>query len=168
VSNLDSPEFQPERHLLTTRAEYVAGFEQLLGLARAELRVFDPDLSQFPLKSQHTIDALRDFLARRRDNKLYIAVHNPDYVAQRLPRMMALLGIFSASIHIHQTQDDAARVQDCFVLADDDHYVRRPVAVQSRGVLVLNDPKDASKMRERFEEIWQSSVLAVSASTSGL
>jgi hypothetical protein len=35
-------------------------------------------------------------------------------------------------------------------------------------VLVLNDQKEAHKMLERFGEIWQSSVPAVSASTSGL
>ena len=168
MSDLDSPEFQPERHLLTSRAEYVAGFEQVLALARQELRIFDPDLSQLPLNAAGTLDALRDFLSKRRDNRLYIALHNPELVIRQMPRLMRLLGLFSSSIFIHLTEGDAARVQDCFALADRDHFVRRPVWAQPRGVLVLNDNKEAHKMHERFDEIWQSSAPSVSASTSGL
>jgi hypothetical protein len=168
MSDLNSPEFQPERHLFNSRAEYVTGFGQVLGLARHELRIFDPDLSQLPLGDPATLDTLRDFLTRRRDNRLYIALHNPDPVMRRMPRLLKLLAMFSANIHIHQTEGDAARVQDCFVLADNDHFVRRLVWAQPRGVLVLNDPKEAHKMAERFGEIWQSSVPSVSASTSGL
>ncbi len=168
MSDLDSPEFQPERHLFNSRAEYTAGFEQVLGLARNELRIFDPDLTQLPLNTAASLEVLREFLARRRDNRLFIALHSPELVMRRMPRLMGLLGMFSASILVHQTEGDAARVQDCFALADHDHFVRRLVWTQPRGVLVLNDQKEAHKMAERFDEIWQSSVPSVLASTSGL
>ena len=69
---------------------------------------------------------------------------------------------------IYRTQGDAAKVQDCFALADGEHLVRRPVTTQPRGVLVLNDPKECQPMRERFDEIWESSEPAVSAATTGL
>ena len=59
-------------------------------------------------------------------------------------------------------------MQDCFVLADMEHFVRRPVAAQSRGVFTLNEYQDARLMRERFDEIWQSSVPAIPATTLGL
>ena len=83
-------------------------------------------------------------------------------------RLMRLLTTFSASMFIHRTQDDAARVQDCFILADDASFVRRPVAAQPRGVFVTNDANEASVMRKRFEEIWNSSTQVVSATVSGL
>jgi len=35
-------------------------------------------------------------------------------------------------------------------------------------VLVLNDPKECQPMRERFDEIWESSLPGVSAITTGL
>ena len=54
------------------------------------------------------------------------------------------------------------------MIADDEHFVRRPVANQPRGVLVLNDPKECQPMRERFAEIWELSVATVSASQTGL
>ena len=82
MSDLNSTEFEPNRHLLTSRAEYTAAFNQVLGLARHELRIFDPDLTQLPLASAATLNTLRDFLSRRRDNRIYIALHNPDLVAR--------------------------------------------------------------------------------------
>lgn len=168
MSDFDPPGFQPERHLFTSRAEYVAAFEQVLSLTRQELRIFDPDLSQLPLNAAVTLEKLRDFLSRGRDNRLFIALHKPDFVTRQRPRLISLLGLFSNAIFIHQTEGDAARVQDCFALADSHHFVRRPVWAQPRGVLVLNDETQAHKMRERFDEIWQSSVPSVCASTSGL
>ena len=48
------------------------------------------------------------------------------------------------------------------------HVVRRPVAAQGRGVLLLNDTREGPGMHERFSEIWVSSEPGVSASTSGL
>jgi hypothetical protein len=59
-------------------------------------------------------------------------------------------------------------VQDCFVLADGEHLVRRPVTAQPRGVLVIGDPKECQPMRERFDQIWESSIPSVSANTTGL
>jgi hypothetical protein len=58
-------------------------------------------------------------------------------------------------------------VQDCFVLADMEHFVRRPVAAQP-AASTLNEYQDARLMRERFDEIWQSSVPAIPATTLGL
>jgi len=85
-----------------------------------------------------------------------------------LPASDALLGIYASSIFIYRTTGEAAKVQDCFALADGDHLIRRPVTSQPRGVLVFGDPKECQPMRERFDEIWESSVPAVSANATGL
>jgi len=55
-----------------------------------------------------------------------------------------------------------------FVLADDAHFVRRPVYAQARGVFIRDDPAEAGVMRKRFDEIWDSSIPDVSANTAGL
>jgi hypothetical protein len=54
------------------------------------------------------------------------------------------------------------------VLCDELHFVRRAVAAQPSGALYLHDAKEALGMRERFEQIWQSSFPAVSATRAGL
>ncbi len=158
----------PERTLLTARREYLEGFNRLLGLVRRELRIFDPDLSRLGVNSPQCIGILSRFLRKSRSQRIYVALHDTEYIATRCPRLITLLGSHTEGLLIYRTQGDAAKVQDCFVLADNDHFVRRPVREQPRGVLVLNDPADCQPMRERFDEIWELSIPAVSANTAGL
>jgi len=158
----------PERVLLQTRSDYAEAFERLLGLARRELRIFDPDLSELEMNSTSRVQTLARFLRGSRTHRIYIALHDVGHVTKHCPRLIALLASHTSAILIFQTHGDAAKVQDCFVLADGDHLVRRPVRTQPRGVLVLNDPKECQPMRERFDEIWESSLPGVSAITTGL
>ncbi len=163
-----SLELPPERRLITLRREYVEALDQLLPLAQRALRIFDPDLESLGLHTEERCRALREFLLRSRNNRVYIALHDTDFVARRAPRLLNLIGTFSGSLLVNRTEGDAARVQDCFVLCDELHFVRRRVASQPRGALYLNDPREGNGMRERFDEIWQSSTPAVSATQSGL
>ncbi|MGB7540481.1 MAG: hypothetical protein WBM28_00495 [Burkholderiales bacterium] len=161
-------EASPQRTLLTAKSEYLDGFNRLLGLVRRELRIFDPDLSGLGMNLPPRIEALARFLRESRAHCIYIAIHDTEHVTKHCPRLLTLLGSYSAGMFIHQTLGDAAKVQDCFVLADNDHLVRRPVRAQARGVLVLNDPDECQPMHQRFGEIWEASVPGVSANTTGL
>jgi hypothetical protein len=163
-----SADSAPERTLLQARSDYVTGFGRLLGLARRELRIFDPDLSGLEMNSAGRAETLAGFLRGGPNRRLFIALHDVDYVSKHCPRLIALLGIYASSIFIYRTIGEAAKVQDCFALADGDHLIRRPVTAQARGVMVIGDPKECLPMRERFDEIWESSIPAVSANTTGL
>ena len=158
----------PERILIQTRADYERGFGRILGLLRRELRIFDPDLAELQMNSAERIETLSRFLRGGPNRRVFIALHDVDHVSKHCPRFIALLGVYASSIFIYRTMGDAAKVQDCFALADGEHLVRRPVVAQSRGVLVVNDAKECQPMRERFDEIWESSEPAVSANTTGL
>jgi hypothetical protein len=158
----------PERTLLQTRGDYQLGFGRVLGLVHRELRIFDPDLSELEMNSTERVETLSRFLRGGANRRVFIALHGVDYVSKRCPRFITLLSIYASSIFIHRTTGDAAKVQDCFVLADGDHLIRRPVTAQPRGVLVIADPRECQPMRERFDEIWESSEPAVSASATGL
>ena len=158
----------PERILLQARSDYLEGFNRLLGLARRELRIFEPDLSELEMNSTSRVETLSRFLRESRTRRIYVALHDVEHVTKRCPRLIALMGSYTSVVLIFQTQGEAAKVQDCFVLADGDHLVRRPVTTQPRGVLVINDPKECQPMRERFEEIWEASLPTVSVNTTGL
>lgn len=159
---------EPERLLLSTRGEYLEALEQLLGLVQRELRVFDADLSLLNLEAPPTHALLREFLLRHRDNRLYIAVHDTSHIRGQCPRLLHLLRQASDRLFINQTGGEAARAQDSFVLADRLHFIRRPVQAQPRAVFRRNDAQESQGIHLRFTEIWDSSVPAVSASTSGL
>ncbi|MBS1219603.1 MAG: hypothetical protein H6R21_2736 [Proteobacteria bacterium] len=167
MSEIDTPS-QPKRTLITTRREYLDAVEMLFGRVRRELRIFDPDLSELSFNAQNRIDALRRFLSAGRMHRLVIALHDVEHVSTRCPRLIELLRIFPSALLIYRTEGEAARAQDRFVLVDEEHFVRRPVATQARGVVVLDDPHEAQGMRLRFDEIWESSTPGVAATTSGL
>ena len=120
------------------------------------------------MNSTNRVETLTRFLRESRTRRIYVALHDVEHVTQRCPRLITLMGSYTSAIFIFQTHGEAAKVQDCFVLADGDHLVRRPVTKQPRGVLVINDPKECQPMRERFDEIWESSLPTVSVNTTGL
>ena len=158
----------PERALLSTRKEYLEALERLTGLAQRDLRLFDADMSELNIDSPRTHELLRAFLLRGRDNHLYIAVHTSEFIRNYCPRLLELLRQFSDRMFIHRTEGDAARAQDSLVLADKLHFVRRPVQAQPRAVLRLHDEQESQAIYLRYAEIWDSSVPAISATTSGL
>jgi hypothetical protein len=158
----------PERRIITLRSEYAAAVGMLLPMAQRELRIFDPDLANLGLHTEDSVRRLRALLIANRHNRVFIAVHRIDFITRRASRLVDLLATFSASIFVHQTVDDAAIVEDCFVLCDEEHFVRRAVAAQPRGALYLSDPKEGRSMRERFDQVWEKSFLAVTATQIGL
>lgn len=159
---------RPQRSTLATRAEYRDALERLIGLAQHELRIFDADFSDLDINSPQKYEFLRAFLLRGRNNRLYIAVHDAEYIRNYCPRLLNLLRQFSDRMFIRQTQGEACSAQDSVVLADKLHCVRRPVQAQPRGTITLYDEEESQGILLRFSEIWDSSLPAVSATTSGL
>jgi hypothetical protein len=161
-------EAPPQRTLIATRQEYIDAAGRLFGLARRELRIFDPDLSELDFNAQERIAVLRRLLAAGRMHRVYIALHDVEHASTRCPRLLDLVSTFPAGLLIFRTEGEATRAQDRFVLADDNHLVRCPVATQARGAMFLSDPREAQAMRLRFDQIWESSVPAVSTTKIGL
>lgn len=166
MSDVDAS--RPQRTLITTRHEYLAALDDLLLRARRELCIFDPDLQMLDLGSLARSEMLARFLRADRDNRLLIALHDPAHLQRACPRMIDLLRDFSSGVSVQQTEGEAARAQDCFVLADTQNFVRRAVATQGRGVYALGEAREGHLLRNRFDEIWQSSTPAVAATTLGL
>ncbi len=159
---------QPQRALLNTRQQYLAAADQLLASATHDLCVFDPDLTMLDFNAPSRIDILRRLLSANRNHRVRIALHDVTHVSTRSPRLLGLISTFPAGLVIQCTQGEAARAQDCFVIADGVNVVRRPAAAQPRGVLLLDDPNEGHAMQDRFEQIWESTYVAVSASKIGL
>jgi hypothetical protein len=159
---------EPQRRLITLRSEYHAAVGELLPVAQRELRIFDPDLSELGLQGEERLRHLHGFLRASRNNRLFIIVHRTDFIMKSAPRLMSLLGTFSGSMFIRQTTGDATRVEDCFFLCDEEHFARRPVWRQFRGTVYRDAPAEGRGVRERFDQIWESSFPGVSATQIGL
>jgi hypothetical protein len=157
-----------EQHALNGRAEYEAAINTLLQHTQKKLCIFDFSLEDGGYNSPQRYELFKNFLLTSRANRLQIVVHDTDYITKSCPRLLMLLHQFSHAIEINETQLHAKSVYDPFMIADERHYLHRFHYEDSRAVLSLHDPTGAGNLILRFEEIWEASGPAVSATTLGL
>ena len=147
---------------------FQAAVDRLLQQPGRELRIFDPDGAALRLNDPARIQLIQRFLQASRTRRLYLVLHDPQYLQRQCPRMMSLLGRYAHAIQVNRTHEEIRELQDAFMVLDSVHYVRRPVASFFRGAIGLADENEALAMRARFNEIWAASYPAVSSTTIGL
>jgi hypothetical protein len=158
---------QPQHRRLEGVVEYETAMDELLARPQRQLRLFDRQIGAgFNSVKRHEL--LRTFLLASRANRLQIVVHDSSNLARDCPRLMNLLRSFAHAITIHETEPQAKGVYDPFAIVDDRDYLRRFHYDDTRGQLALDDPQGAHGLIQRFDEIWEASAPAVSATTLGL
>lgn len=158
----------PEHRPLLGRQEYTEALDQLIGLATRTLRIFDRNLEGAGYETLARAEALKNFLATDRANRLQLAVHDVSFLTQSCPRLVSLLKYYGHAIEIRETMDEAKGVYDPFAIADETHYLHRFHYQQNRAELALDDPAGSQALIRRFEEIWLTSVPAAPATTLGI
>jgi hypothetical protein len=159
---------KPSYTPITGPAESLAAIEQVISAARNSIRVFDVSLSNRGFNSPGLTEKLRQFLVSGRAHRIFIALHETVLLERENPRLLILLRQFPMSIEIHRTVAQARNANDPFVVADDHSVWHQHHFEQPRAIVALNSPADAIPIMQRFDEIWQLSEPAVSATTTGL
>jgi hypothetical protein len=159
---------EPSYRQVTGVAESLAAIGEVVGAAQRTIRVFDFTLAGRGFNSVARYEALRHFFVTGRTHKLQIALHEPELLDRECARLLMLLRQFPMSIEIHRTLAQARDAADPFVLADDHSVWHQLHHTQTRAVVALHSPADAVPLLRRFEEIWELSEPAVSATTLGL
>lgn len=157
----------PQYQKIESVAGYEAAIDQVIARARRNIHIFDKQASS-TFNSLKRYELLRSFLLANRINRLRIVMHDTGFLTTHCPRMMSLLRQFSHCIAIHETREDAKQVYDPFIVVDENHYVHRFHYDSMRGLMALNDLNEAHEFNNRFEEIWEASFPAVSATKLGL
>ena len=163
-----STQDKPSYRLITSLAESAEAIDEVIRSARTTLRVFDTSFVNRGFNAPARVQLLRDFLVAGRAHRLYIALHDTESLEREAPRIIALLRQFPMSIEIHRTTGQARNANDPFVVADDQGVWRQLHYQQPRAVVALRSPADAVPILQRFDEIWELSEPAVSATTLGL
>ena len=162
------PASKPDYRPIAGIAESHAAIEEVVGAAQRTIRVFDISLSNRGFNSPGLAEKLRQFLVAGRSHRLFIALHNTDLLERESPRLLQLLRQFPMSIEIHRTLAQARNAMDPFVVADDHSVWHQHHHEQPRAIMALRSPADATPIMQRFDEIWELSEPAVSATTLGL
>lgn len=166
MSEAEAP--KPSYRPISGIAESLAAIEEVVGVARRTLRIFDISLSNRGFNAPGLTEKLRQFLVAGRAHRMFIALHNTDLLERESPRLLQLLRQFPMSIEIHRTLAQARNAMDPFVVADDHSVWHQHHFEQPRAIVALHSPADAMPILQRFDEIWELSEPAVSATTLGL
>jgi hypothetical protein len=159
---------EPSYRRISGNVESLAAIDEVIAQARTTVRLFDMSLSNRGYNSPKRIEALRTFLAAGRAHRLLIALHEPETLERDCPRLLMLLRQYPMSIEIHRTLAQARNAMDPFIVADDHSVWHQHHYEQPRAIVALHSPADASPIAQRFDEIWEQSEPAVSATTLGL
>ena len=154
--------------MLSGIADSNAAIDEVIATAQRTLCIFDFTLMNRGFNSPSRFVTMRKFLVAGRAHRILIALHEPDLLERECPRLLMLLRQFPMSIAIHRTVSMARSAMDPFVLADDRSVWHQMHYSQLRAIVALHSPVDAVPIVQRFNEIWDQSEPAISATTTGL
>ena len=154
--------------LITSHAESLAAIDAVVDAAERTLRIFDVSLSNRGFNTPARAEKLRQFLVGGRAHRILIALHDTELLERENARLLMLLRQFPMSIEIHRTLGEARNARDPFIVADDHSMWHQLHFEQPRAAVAIRSPADALPIAQRFEEIWELSEPAVSATTLGL
>ena len=159
---------EPTYRQISGIAESQAAIDEVIAAANTTLRLFDFTLANRGFNSPGRIELLRRFFLAGRSHRLLIALHEPQHLERECPRLLTLLRQYPMMIEIHRTLAQARNAADPFIVADDHSVWHQLHHEQPRATVALHSVPDASPIQQRFDEIWDLSELAVSATTTGL
>ena len=151
---------------LSTVAEQIDAIDNLIALAKQQIRVFDQDLSQTGWNSAARADRLAAFLVRGR--RLDIIVHDTRYLAGACPHMLNLLRNYGHALTIYQTGPEGKVATDPLLIVDGRHYLHRFHFEQPRAALGIDQPEQTQPLASRFDEIWATGEAGLSGTVLGL
>jgi hypothetical protein len=158
----------PRRETLRTLSAQIAALDEMIGLARRSIRVFDVDLSDAGWNGVERAARIAAFLRARRGAALQIIVHDTRWIESSCARLTQLLRHYGHAITICRTGPDAHAVMDPMTIVDDRHLLHRFHIEHANAELAIEQPLVARPFVERFEEIWASGEPGVSATVLGL
>ncbi|MEP7184180.1 MAG: hypothetical protein ABI886_18535 [Betaproteobacteria bacterium] len=159
---------EPRHETLDTIKAQAAAIDELIGLAKQSVRVFDADLSETGWNGAARSEALAAFLRGARQARLDIIVHDTRWLEGSCPRMMALLKTFSHAVTIYKTGAGAQAATDPLVIVDGRHFLHRFHIEQPRAALGIEQPHLAGPLVNRFDEIWATGEPGITATVLGL
>ncbi len=156
------------RSLIVTAVDYRHALNSLIGAGRSTLRIFDADGAQLELNAGKRLESFSAFLRANTEAKLIIIVRSIEHIEKKCPRFVELVALHGNQVAVCQTDVEAPRVEDCFLIADTIHFARRTVQAHPRGVVVRDDEAETAPMIERFQQLQGAATIVSLTTTLGL
>lgn len=147
---------------------YAMALDIVIKNAERQLLIFDQDFSTGNFATIKRFDLINTFLNKSNTTKLTIILQNSGFFTTKCPRLYDLLTTFGHKINAFETNDYAKIAKDCFIVADDNAYIRRFHIDQSRFTYALEDKETTASLTNRFDELLQETSHTLSATKLGL
>lgn len=157
-----------ENQIITGERNYEQALHKLIASATRELLIFDADFSKGAYASRERYELLRDFLTGSPTRRLVIVLHDTGYFTSHCPRIHELLAVYGHAMAVYQTGEQAKVAKDCFVIADQQHYLRRFHIDHARFKYALDDEDAANMLNSRFNQLLEASSKSVAVTRLGL
>ncbi|HSI38134.1 MAG TPA: hypothetical protein VK946_03590 [Methylotenera sp.] len=157
-----------QNEILVGERLYADAINIILANAHHELLIFDQDLMHGDFTSIQKYELLREFLSKNINSQLTIILQNTTFFQEKCPRLVSLLSVYGHKMIVYETNDSAKHAKDCFVLADDKHYIKRIHIDQARFKYALDDPTSVDVLNLRFNELLEATHNMVSITKLGL
>lgn len=154
--------------ILTSERLYAAAIAIILASAQHRLCIFDQDLRRGEFSSLKIYEILRSFLSSHINSQLVIVLQDTTFFREKCPRLMELLEIYGHKMTVYETNSTVKHAKDCFILADDRHYIKRIHIDQARFRYAFDDAITIDGLKSRFEELLEATQDSVSSTTLGL
>ena len=153
---------------IDTIAAQVSAIDELVGLARTHLQVFDVDLAQGGWNTAARSEQIAALLRRQPPVRFDLIVHSTRWLEQSCPRILRLLQLHAHTMTVLRTGPEARHAMDPLVIADGRHFLHRFHIDHPRALLAIEQPLLTQPLQARFEEIWATGEPGLSASVLGL
>lgn len=157
-----------QQAVLLGEHDYVTAIDYVISAAQKQLLIFDCDLSKGGFNSIARHALIQEFLNKSPVCKLTFILHDANFLKTQCPRLLALLKTYGHQMQVLITNDHAKIAKDCFVIADDNAYVRRFHIDQARFKYALDDIAETANLHLRFNELLDETAETVSATHLGL
>jgi hypothetical protein len=147
---------------------YAQAIDLVIQQAQKTLLVFDQDFSHGDYASIARHQSLQQFLSRDAHTKLTIIMHQSEFLTAHCPRLLELLTTYGHKMTVYLTNDSAKVAKDCFVIADDVHYVKRIHIDQARFKYAFDDAETCASLHMRFDELLEETSHTLSPTQLGL
>lgn len=147
---------------------YEAGIDLILASAQSELLIFDQDLRHGNFACVKKFELFQRFLSDNRNSRLTIVLQNTTFFQEKCPRLYKLLAIYGHKMTVYETNNTAKHAKDCFILADQQHYIKRIHIDQARFKYAFNDAESVLQLQSRFQDLLEATETTVSVTRLGL
>lgn len=138
---------------------------EVLGHARREVLMADPDFQAWPLATAAGEQALKQALLRGARLRLLIA--KPGWLERHGDRFHRVRRVFADRIAL-RTVPESLRFNESLLLADRLHLVRRVHPEHLAGRLILANAVQVESRASRLDALWEESADCLPATTLGL